>query len=166
MEMSITQRLILANQYKLMGLLDPTNAQKYQRLERIVKGGFALELKELDKEFSNISEEECRIVLDTLEMYNALQVSYNNLPDNDKSALNPHRLQFVGYCAVREKKYLDYLRFITSVEGKYQEFMHCEHGCDSQTPMWDKYIKMLDVWRACPHEYHLSMAEIQNILNA
>ena len=33
MEMSSTQRLILANQYKLMGLLDPDNAAKYQRLE-------------------------------------------------------------------------------------------------------------------------------------
>ncbi|ACA31605.1 YfbU family protein [Histophilus somni] len=164
MEMTSTQRLILANQYRLMGLLDPTNTQKYQRLEAIVKGGFGLELKELDKEFSDLSEAECLTVLNTLEMYNALQISYNNLPD--KSALTPHRLQFAGYCAVREKKYLNYLRFITSVEGKYQEFMRCEHGCDSQTPMWDKYLKMLDAWRACPHEYHLSMAEIQKILNA
>jgi len=51
MEMSSTQRLILANQYKLMGLLDPNNAAKYQRLETIVKGGFALELRELDCKF-------------------------------------------------------------------------------------------------------------------
>ena len=164
MEMTATQRLILANQYKLMSLLEPANVAKYQRLETIVKGGFALELKELDKEFSDLSESECRAVLDTLEMYHALQVSYNNL--GDKSSLTPHRLQFAGYCAVREKKYLNYLRFITGVEGKYQEFMRCEHGCDSQTPMWDKYSKMLEVWRSCPHEYHLSMAEIQKILNA
>ncbi|PJG81920.1 YfbU family protein [Caviibacterium pharyngocola] len=164
MEMTSTQRLILANQYKLMGLLEPNNAKKYQRLEAIVKGGFGLELKELDKEFSDISEEECRTVLDTLEMYHALQVSYNNL--GDKSSVTPHRLQFAGYCAVREKKYLNYLRFITGTEGKYQEFMRCEHGCDSQTPMWDKYSKMLEIWRTCPHEYHLSMAEIQKILNA
>lgn len=164
MEMTSTQRLILANQYKLMGLLDPNNTKKYQRLEAIVKGGFSLELKELDKEFFDISETECRTVLGTLEMYNALQVSYNNL--TDKSAVSSHRLQFPGYCAVREKKYLNYLRFITGVEGRYQEFMRCAHGCDSQTPMWDKYGNMLAVWRACPHEYHLSVVEIQNILNA
>lgn len=41
MEMSSTERLILVNQYKLMALLDPTNAAKYQRLEVIVKGGAA-----------------------------------------------------------------------------------------------------------------------------
>ncbi|MCW9710943.1 YfbU family protein [Avibacterium sp. 21-586] len=164
MEMTSTQRLILANQYKLMGLLDPNNAAKYARFETIVKGGFGLELKELDKEFSNLSEQECQTVRDTLEMYHALQVSYNNL--GDTTSVTPHRLQFAGYCAVREKKYLNYLRFITTTEGKYSEFMQCEHGCDSQTPMWDKYIKMLEAWRSCPHEYHLSMAEIEKILNA
>lgn len=164
MEMTSTQRLILANQYKLMGLLDPANAQKYARLETIVKGGFSLELKELDNEFLAISEAECQTVLETLEMYHALQVSYENLAD--KSDLTAHRLQFIGYDAIRERKYLNYLRFITGVEGKYQEFMRCAHGCDSQTPMWDKYNKMLDVWKACPHQYHLSLVEIQNILNA
>ena len=164
MEMTMIQRLILANQYKLLGLLDPTNEKKYSRVEMIVKGGFDRELKELSQDFTEISEQDCQTVLDTLEMYKALHVSYNNLAD--KSGVTPHRLQFVGYCAVREKKYLNYLRFISGVEGKYQEFMQCEHGCDSQTPMWDKYCKMLDVWRACPHAYHLSMQEIQNILNA
>ena len=64
MEMSSTQRLILVNQYKLMALLNPTNAAKYQRLEAIVKGGFSLELHVLDNEFSVISEE-CCMVLET-----------------------------------------------------------------------------------------------------
>ncbi|NBI13608.1 YfbU family protein [[Haemophilus] felis] len=164
MEMTATQRLILANQYKLMALLDSENAKKYQRLETIVKGGFEKELKELDKEFADLSEAECENVLNTLEMYHALQVSYNNL--EDKSALTPHRLQFAGYCAVREKKYLNYLRFIVNVEGKYQDFMRCEHGCDAQVQMWEKYQRMLNVWKSCPHGYHLSMTEIQNILNA
>lgn len=164
MEMSSIQRLILANQYKFLALLDPSNAAKYERFEAIIKGGFALEFKSLDSEFSYLSEQECQDVLDTLEMYKALNVSYNNL--NDQSTVTPHRLKFVGYCAVREKKYLNYLRFITGTEGKYQEFMNCEHGCDAQTPMRDKYSKMLDIWRQCPHGYHLSMQEIQNILNA
>lgn len=164
MEMTTIQRLILANQYKLLGLLDPANEKQYTRAEMIVKGGFDRELKALSQDFSEISEQDCQTVLDTLEMYKALHVSYNNLAD--KSGVTPHRLMFAGYCAVREKKYLNYLRFISGVEGQYQEFMQCEHGCDSQTPMWDKYIKMLDVWRTCPHAYHLSMQEIQNILNA
>ncbi|EIJ69068.1 YfbU family protein [Pasteurella bettyae] len=164
MEMTSTQRLILANQYKLMGLLDPTHATQYERLEMIVKGGFELELKELDNAFLNMTEAECRSVLDTLEMYHALQISYENL--TEKTALSAHRLQFVGYDAIREKKYLNYLRFLTNIEGKYQAFMQCEHGCDSQTPMCEKYHRMLHLWKQCPHQYHLSLVKIQNILNA
>lgn len=164
MEITATQRLILASQYKLMALLGSENAKKYQRLETIAKGGCEKELTELDKEFSDLSEAEYENVLNTPEMYHALQVSYNNL--EDKSALTPHRLQFTGHCTVREKKYLNYLRFITGVEGKYQEFMHCEYGCDAQVQMWEKYQRMLNVWKNCPHGYHLSMTEIQNILNA
>lgn len=110
MEMTTIQRLILANQYKLLGLLDPANEKKYTRAETIVKGGFDRELKELSQDFSEISEQDCQTVLDTLEMYKALHVSYNNLAD--KSGVTPHRLMFAGYCAVREKKYLNYLRFI------------------------------------------------------
>lgn len=74
-----------------------------------------------------------------------------------------HRLQFAGYCAVRGKIFKLFTFYHRQEGSKYQEFMRCAHGCDSQTPMWDKYLKMLDVWRSCPHEYHLSMAEIQKI---
>lgn len=164
MEMTTTQRLILANQYKLMALLDAENAAQYNRLQRIVKGGFELELKEVSKEFLDLSEEECRIVRETLEMYNALQVSYNNLAD--KSDISEKRLQFLGYCAVRERKYLNYLQFIADTDSKYQHLLQIEGGFDAQTPMWDKYGKMLEVLHSCPHEYHLSAVEILNILNA
>lgn len=164
MEITSTQRLILANQYKLMALLDKENARKYQRLETIVRCGFGLELAELDKEFSDLSEPQCRMVLEVLEMYNALQVSYNHL--KDQTAISAHRLKFPGFCALTEKKYLNYLRFITQVEDKYSEFVSAPHSGDAQTPMVEKYAKMLKVLRSCPHEYHLSVAEIQNILNA
>lgn len=164
MEMTVTQRLILANQYELMALLDSENAAKYHRLQMIVKGGFQKELKELDKDFSDLSEAECNAVRDTLELFNALEISYNNLAD--KSAISANRIKFVGYCAIKEKKYLQYLRFITQTEAKYSTLMDCPHGCDAQVPMWDKYARMLQTWRKCPHEYHLSAAEIQNILNA
>lgn len=32
MEMTNAQRLILSNQYKMMTMLDPTNAERYRRL--------------------------------------------------------------------------------------------------------------------------------------
>lgn len=165
MEMTLTQRLILVNQYELMALLDKENAAKYQRYQSIIKGGYKLELKELYGQFSDLSEDECKTVINTLEMYQALQVSYNNL--HNKEDLTAHRLKFLGYCGIREKKYLNYLGFIADEnDKKYRELIECPNGCDAQTPMWDKYSKMLDVWHKCPRQFHLSIAEIKQILNA
>ena len=36
MEMTHAQRLILSNQYKMMTMLDPDNAERYSRLQTIV----------------------------------------------------------------------------------------------------------------------------------
>ncbi|MBE2897397.1 YfbU family protein [Pasteurellaceae bacterium 20609_3] len=164
MEITLTQRLILVNQYELMALLDEPNAAKYKRMQRIIQGGYKLEMKELYKDFSELSEEECNTVRDTLEMYQALQVSYNNLAD--KGDLTAHRLKFLGYCGIREKKYLNYLGFVAQTDKNYRELVQCPNGCDAQTPMWDKYVKMLDIWNQCPRKFHLSLAEIKQVLNA
>ncbi len=50
MEMTSTQRLILANQYELMALLNPEQAAQFRRLKTIVQSGFA-KLAELDEIF-------------------------------------------------------------------------------------------------------------------
>lgn len=51
MEMTNAQRLILSNQYFLMSQLDPSNANKYKRLQTIVERGYELHMRELNREF-------------------------------------------------------------------------------------------------------------------
>lgn len=41
MEMTNAQRLILSNQYKVMSMLDPDNAERYRRLQTIIERGLA-----------------------------------------------------------------------------------------------------------------------------
>lgn len=164
MEMTSTQRLILANQYELMALLNPEQAAHFRRLKTIVQCGFAKELQELDKGFSYLTEAECKMVRDTLEMYHALQVSYNNLAN--KSVISEHQTKFIGYCAIREKKFCQYVKFLRETEKLYTDVVFHTEDTDAQFCMADKYQKMLAAWRACPHEYHLSAEEIRKILNA
>lgn len=42
MEMTNAQRLILSNQYKMLIILDPNNAKRYQRCQTIIECGFGL----------------------------------------------------------------------------------------------------------------------------
>ncbi|AOV96400.1 hypothetical protein A9798_05215 [Edwardsiella hoshinae] len=164
MEMTNAQRLILSNQYKMMSMLDPDNAERYRRLQTIIERGFGLQLRELDRDFGELPEETCRTIIDIMEMHHALQVSYNNL--KERQDIDARRLEFLGFDAATEARYLSYVRFLVNTEGRYTHFDSGTHGFNAQTKMWEKYLRMLAVWHACPRQYHLSAVEITQILNA
>lgn len=168
MEMTNAQRLILSNQYTLMSQLDPQNAEKYRRLQTVVERGYALQMRELDKDFGDMSEELCRQVIDIMEMYHALQESHKMLEDGTRCEcdVDARRLQFWGFDAATESHLMHYVRFLTDDEGLYPQFEKGQHHFNSHTPMLDKYQRMLKVWRNCPRQYHLSGNEICQVVNA
>lgn len=85
MEMTNAQRLILSNQYKMMTMLDPANAERYRRLKTIIERGYGLQMRELDREFGELKEETCRTIIDIMEMYHALHVSWSNCRTSNPS---------------------------------------------------------------------------------
>lgn len=163
MEMTNAQRLILSNQYKMMTMLDPTNAERYRRLQTIIERGYGLQMRELDREFGELTEETCRTIIDIMEMYHALHVS--DQPQRYASHRRTSR-HLPGFDAATEARYLGYVRFMVNIEGRYTHFDAGTHGFNAQTPMWEKYQRMLNVWHACPRQYHLSANEINQIINA
>ncbi|WP_032114683.1 YfbU family protein [Candidatus Arsenophonus nilaparvatae] len=164
MEMTNAQRLILSNQYKMLIKLDPDNAKNYQRCQTIIENGFGLQMKELEKNFTELSEENCQTIIDIMEMYHALQVSWENL--SSKTDITDRRVIFLGFDAVTEAHYLNYVRFLINNEGRYRHFVSGSDDFNAQTPMWDKYLRMLNVWTSCPRQYHLCAVEINQIINA
>lgn len=166
MEMTNAQRLILSNQYTLMSQLDPENAAKYQRLQTIVERGYELQMCELNKEFGCISEAHCREVIDIMEMYHAMQESFNMLEEHERKDVDARRLNFLGYDNASESQLVNYVRFLTNSEGLYPQFDKGDHHFNSQTPMQEKYRRMLTTWRNCPRQYHLSASELRQIFNA
>lgn len=164
MEMTNAQRLILSNQYKMMTLLDPDNSERYRRLQTIVERGYGLQMRELDRDFGALSEDVCRTIIDIMEMHHAMQVSWSNL--KDRQDIDERRLAFLGFDVATEARYLGYVRFMVFTEGRYTHFDSGTHGFNAQTKMWDKYLRMLAVWQACPRQYHLSAVEISQIINA
>lgn len=164
MEMTHAQRLILSNQYRIMSLLDPDNAERYHRQQTIVERGYGLQMRELDHAMGALPEAVCRTIIDIMEMHHALHVSWSNL--KDPTVLEERRLKFPGFDAATEAQYLGYVRFMVHVEGRYTQFDAGVHGFNAQTPMWEKYQRMLTVWHTCPRQYHLSANEIAQVINA
>ena len=164
MEMTNAQRLILSNQYKMMTMLDPDNAERYRRLQTIIERGYGLQMRELDRDFGQLPEETCRTVIDSMGMYHARRVSRENL--KGQQTIDERRVTFLGFDAATEARYLGYVRFMVNTEGRYTHFDAGTHGFNAQTPMWEKYQRMLKVWQSCPRQYHLSANEIMQITNA
>lgn len=164
MDMSHAQRLILSNQYQLMAMLDPENAARHRRYQTIVERGYGFQLRELDNEFSQLPEAECRTLVAMMEMYHALHVSWTNL--KEPQTVDTRRLVFLGFDAATEGRYLGYVRFLVNVEGRYGHFSAGSHDFNAQVPMWEKYQRMLTVWHNCPRQYHLSANEIAQVINA
>ncbi|WP_256738401.1 YfbU family protein, partial [Cronobacter sakazakii] len=103
MEMTHAQRLILSNQYKMMTLLDPENGERYRRLQTIIERGYGLQMRELDRDFGELSEETCRTVIDIMEMYHALQVSRSNMKEGQ--SIDERRVTFLGFDAATEARF-------------------------------------------------------------
>ncbi|VTP72943.1 YfbU domain [Leclercia adecarboxylata] len=97
----------------MMTMLDPDNAERYRRLQTIVERGFGLQMRELDREFGELKEETCRTVIDIMEMYHRLHVSWTNL--KDAQTIDERRVTFLGYDAATESRYLSYVRFMVNV---------------------------------------------------
>ncbi|WP_105901837.1 YfbU family protein [Vibrio gangliei] len=166
MEMTHAQRLILSNQYRLMASLEPSEAKKFKRLQTIVERGYGLQMRELDKNFGYMEEEACREIIDIMEMYHAMQESNNMLSDADKANVDQRRLQFLGFDIATEHQAMNYVRFLVDSEGLYPQFDKADHHFNAQMPMIDKYRRMLNTWRNCPRQYHLSATELTQIFNA
>lgn len=166
MEMTNAQRLILSNQYYLMSQMDPENRAKYKRLQTIVERGYSLQMLELNKQFGELSEDECREVINIMEMYHAMQESNKMLSDEERSKVDQRRLQFLGFDIASESQLVHYVRFLVDSEGLYPQFDKTDHHFNAQMPMKDKYRRMLTTWRNCPRQYHLSATEFSQIFNA
>ncbi|MDG3088392.1 YfbU family protein [Vibrio hannami] len=166
MEMTNAQRLILSNQYYLMSQLNPDNATKYRRLQTIVERGYSLQMRELDKQFGELTEEECREIINIMEMYHAMQESNRMLSEEERGKVDQRRLQFLGFDIASESQLVHYVRFLVDSEGLYPQFDKADHHFNAQMPMLDKYRRMLTTWKNCPRQYHLSATEFTQIFNA
>lgn len=166
MEMTNAQRLILSNQYYLMSQLNPDNAAKYRRLQTIVERGYSLQMRELDKQFGELNEEECREIINIMEMYHAMQESNRMLSEEERAKVDQRRLQFLGFDIASESQLVHYVRFLVDSEGLYPHFDKADHHFNAQMPMLDKYRRMLTTWKNCPRQYHLSATEFTQIFNA
>jgi len=165
-ELNKFERLLLMNQYRILSLLDQSNADHYNKLHDALENGYVASYR--DDLFAGIrdglSVEQCAFVLEVMNMYDALQRSYDAL--DNKQGIEEGRTKFPGFESDYEIAQLGYARFIVEREGRFSHLKSVRADFISHTPMLDQYRRMYDVWRLAANRSELTRDDITAILAA
>lgn len=167
MKLDIKDRLILANQFKILEKLYPDDAQHYEQHRRALENGYTLNYPWMVEWFSDeMTEEECREVLDILDMYRAITFSYKKI--EDKEGIEDNWLRFKGFDGNNESNHYGYAQYFILDLGRFQELKYDSEypSLNSHGEVLPKYRKMLAYWYSNEKKYELSKAQLIGLLSA
>lgn len=167
MELTTKERLSLINQFKILEALYPTEAEYYANNRRALEGGYTLHYEWLVENLSSeLSADQCREVLDILDMYRAITHSISRLEDGDILRQH-HNAKFSGFDGNNESQLMGYVRYFIVDLDRYPELRDSEYpNFNSHTRMLDRYRTMLARWRPSQDRFNLGRDQLANILGA
>jgi hypothetical protein len=165
MQLDKKDRLIIANQLKILEKLYPEEATYYAQHRKAVENGYSLHYSWLVENFyEEMTEAECREVLDILDMYRAITFSYKKI--SDTSGIQDSWLKFRGFDGNKESKQFSYVQYFISDLGRFPELKYEAEYPDfnSHMPTLVKYRRMLDHWNSHGKSFNLSKAQLTELL--
>ena len=143
----------------------------YDNLIKALQYGFELHYIDVfeclfDEE---LSADQCKEVLDILEMYRGIIYSYINLKREGKQgSLTDNDVTFKGFDGNNETKQLSYTNYFIKDLDRYSEIEELSHGYyNSHQPMLPRYRAMLAKWeeyKKLPNRYLMNEQQITDLL--
>ena len=170
MALSKLGRRLLANQYRIMELLDEEERDFCKQMEEALENGFSdyYEEKLSGWMSEEMSPEESAFVRDALDVHGVLQHCYEGL--DDKGGIEESRLAFPGFDGNHEGRYLAYADFLRTKEERFDYVkLSGFDGLNSHAPFAARYKRMVREWQKIPsyRRYDaLTKEDILSILNA
>lgn len=165
-DLSLKERLMLANQYRILELLDTEQAVKHAGNREILAGAVETHYVTLLEDFSNtINLGVAREVMDILAMFTRLRLSYNHL--GGQNTVVEQEIKFGGFDPQFEHEMLGYAQFYMKKLGRHRWLNEgLGDGLESSMPMLDIYRRMMVAWRAIGVSKVLDDTEINRIVAA
>ncbi len=165
MDLSIKDRLIIANQLKILEKLYPDEAKDYANHRKAIEQGYKLHYSWLAEGFyGEMSESESEEVIEILNMYRAITFSYQRA--EDKEGLDESEIKFRGFDGNDEGKQFAYALYFIVDLGRFTELTGGEEYPDlnSGWPSLEKYRQMLETWKQYEDKHSLTIAQIKELL--
>jgi len=167
MDLTKQERLIIANQFRILEKLYPEEADYYSQHRKAVEEGYKLHYNWIMESLHDeMPEADCQEVLDVLDMYRALTFSCQKLKKED--AIEADEIRFPGFDGNSETRQFSYVNYFILDLGRYNELRYGAEYPDfnSHSPQLDKYRRMLSIWETHKEKRELNAKEIKAILEA
>ena len=158
MKFTDTERVILANQYEILGKLD--DEQAYLNLAENLRDGHEWIYNQKISVSPIFTEEQSDLVVSILDLYDVIQDSFDAL--SDKGSLTADRVKFPGFDGNNEG---EYMRFFSALVENGQ-FAHVKANKNSHMQKVSIYKNMLDKWESLGKGHKLSLDEIEAIFGS
>ena len=159
------ERLILANQYRILVRLDKENAGTYANWQKALEEGYPAAYSQIfDDIYDGLTEEDCEFVVDVMSMYEALQRTFET--HGQTSDLKQSDVSFPGFDGNNETMFMAYARFVQRNEGRFDYLHASSKDLNSHFPSIEVYQRMLEVWRQKGERLDLSVASASEVLAA
>lgn len=162
-KITIVEREILANQFRILEKLEGDNQQRdYRNLIEALESGYELHYMDVFEDLSEttLSKDDCRRVLDILEMFRGLIYSYQGLKrDRVETTLTENDVKFVGFDGndPLECKYMLYTSYFIQDLDRYSEIKEISHpSFNSHSRMLSTYMSMLQRWNEFKQEKNIN----------
>ena len=165
MDLSMKDRLIIANQLKILEKLYPEEAKDYSNGRKAIEEGYKSHYSWLTEGFCDeMSVAESEEVIRILNMYRAITFSYKKA--EDKEGLEESKIKFHGFDGNDEGKQFGYAQYFIVDLGRYDELRGDSEYPDlnSHYPMLDEYRRMLSIWKSYEDKHFLTIAQIKELL--
>ena len=166
MQLSLKDRLILSNQFKILQLLDPKNKQDYEESIAIVEKGFQQDYDRLvEWMYEELPEHISKEVYSILELYRTITFAYERLTSEEQARIPSDKLKFRGFDGNNEVQHRSYCLFLLKDRDLYKE-LHHNTDYNTHHPILGKYRMMLEQWNSIGEKRELNVQEIEQILTA
>jgi uncharacterized protein YfbU (UPF0304 family) len=163
------ERLSLVNQYRILRKLDSENAEDYDFLAEVFEEGYTSEYYVAFQSFQDeMSPDETKDVMDTLEMYTSLQRAYKSFGQDDRAAFTESDLEFSGWDGNDEMgcRRMAFARFLRT-QGRWATLQLRKPGdFNSHMPDFGQYERMLGAWREAKDRVELTADDVKRIIAA
>ena len=158
---------------RILEKLYPEQSEEYSQYRNALQRGFSLHYADMMIELSEdeLSINECKKVLDILEMYRGIIYSYRALKrENTDISLTDEDVKFPGFDGNNEYYHMAYVEYFIDDLDRYSEIQELSNGYyNSHSRMLWQYEKMLEKWNefeSLPNRYLMNEEQIRELLNS